>query len=111
MADAPNRRIQVDLSGQVALVTGASRGIGQAIALTLGPRGAKVACLARNVEKLKAVADEIAAAGGAASVHACDVTDAAGRSGHRRRRHRSRTSGSTSSSTTPASPRTRCCRS
>jgi 3-oxoacyl-[acyl-carrier protein] reductase len=77
MPDNSARRIQVDLSGQVALVTGASRGIGRSIALTLGRSGAKVACIARNQEKLKAVADEISAAGGAASVHSCDVTDSA----------------------------------
>jgi 3-oxoacyl-[acyl-carrier protein] reductase len=77
MADQPSRRIQVDLSGQVALVTGASRGIGRAIALTLGRSGAKVACVARNVAKLQAVADEIASGGGTATVHECDVTDAA----------------------------------
>jgi 3-oxoacyl-[acyl-carrier protein] reductase len=76
MAEQPNRRIQADLSGQVALVTGASRGIGRSIALVLGRSGATVACVARNVEKLQAVADEIAAAGGKASVHQCDVTDA-----------------------------------
>uniref|UniRef100_UPI00119D40EE 3-oxoacyl-[acyl-carrier-protein] reductase n=1 Tax=Lacipirellula limnantheis TaxID=2528024 RepID=UPI00119D40EE len=70
-----NRRIQVDLSGQVALVTGASRGIGKAIAIALGKSGAVVACLARNEEKLKETAAEITAAGGKASIHACDVTN------------------------------------
>jgi 3-oxoacyl-[acyl-carrier protein] reductase len=75
MADTPSRRIQVDLSGQVALVTGASRGIGKAIAIALGKAGATVACLARNEEKLKETAAEIAAAGGKASTHACDVTN------------------------------------
>ncbi len=75
MADAPARRIQVDLSGQVALVTGASRGIGKAIALALGKAGAKVACIARNEEKLKETVAEIAAAGGSATVHQCDVAD------------------------------------
>ncbi|MBL9161170.1 MAG: 3-oxoacyl-[acyl-carrier-protein] reductase [Planctomycetaceae bacterium] len=74
MADV-NRRIQVDLSGQVALVTGASRGIGKAIAIALGKSGAVVACLARNEEKLNETAAEITAAGGKASIHACDVTN------------------------------------
>jgi 3-oxoacyl-[acyl-carrier protein] reductase len=77
MADAPARRIQVDLSGQVALVTGASRGIGKAIALALGKAGATVACLARSEGKLKEVADAITASGGKASVHPCDVCDSA----------------------------------
>ncbi len=77
MSDNTNRRIQVDLSGQTALVTGASRGIGKAIALTLGRAGAKVACIARNQEKLQETVDEIAAADGEASLHTCDVTDSA----------------------------------
>jgi 3-oxoacyl-[acyl-carrier protein] reductase len=77
MADEPNRRIQVDLSGRTAIVTGASRGIGKAIALRLAGAGAKVACVARNADKLAETVDAIAAAGGTAEVHPCDVTDSA----------------------------------
>jgi 3-oxoacyl-[acyl-carrier protein] reductase len=77
MADPKNRRIQVDLSGQTAIVTGASRGIGKAIAMRLAAAGAKVACVARSADKLKETADAIAAAGGTAEVHPCDVTDSA----------------------------------
>jgi 3-oxoacyl-[acyl-carrier protein] reductase len=75
MADVKNRRIQVDLSGQTAIVTGASRGIGKAIALRLAAAGAKVACVARSADKLKETADAITAAGGTAEVHPCDVID------------------------------------
>jgi 3-oxoacyl-[acyl-carrier protein] reductase len=77
MSDDHARRIQVDLSGQVALVTGASRGIGKSIALALGRAGARVACLARDAQKLGETAAAIAAAGGEAAVYACDVTDSA----------------------------------
>jgi 3-oxoacyl-[acyl-carrier protein] reductase len=64
----------VDLHDQVALVTGASRGIGKAIALTLAAAGAKVACIARNREKLAETVAEIQAAGGTAEAFECDVT-------------------------------------
>jgi 3-oxoacyl-[acyl-carrier protein] reductase len=61
--------------GRVALVTGASRGIGRAIALQLAAEGAFVVAAARGANA-QAVADEILAAGGRASAVPLDVTDA-----------------------------------
>jgi 3-oxoacyl-[acyl-carrier protein] reductase len=61
------------LSGRIALVTGASQGIGRAVALELARRGAQVALAARNTEKLAEVEAEIAAAGGTAKSFALDV--------------------------------------
>jgi len=69
-------RIQVDLSGKVACVTGAGRGIGRAIALTLGQAGASVACVDVNGPAAEAVAEEIRALGKAQAIGlACDVTN------------------------------------
>lgn len=65
--------IKVDLSGQVALVTGASQGLGRAMAIALGRNGARVACVARNVEKLADTVQAIVDAGGSAEAFACDV--------------------------------------
>ena len=64
-----------DLTGHVALVTGASQGIGRACAIALARRGAAVALCARSEDKLKAVHDEIVAAGGKAAVFKLDVTN------------------------------------
>jgi 3-oxoacyl-[acyl-carrier protein] reductase len=61
------------LSGRIALVTGASQGIGRACALSLASAGAHVALAARSVDKLEAVAQEIKAAGGTAHAFALDV--------------------------------------
>lgn len=74
MAEESGSDVQVNLTGQIAIVTGASRGIGKAIAVALGRCGAKVACVARNEDKLKETVSEIQAAGGTASWHGCDVS-------------------------------------
>jgi 3-oxoacyl-[acyl-carrier protein] reductase len=74
VADSSDGQWSVDLRGQTALVTGASRGLGRAIALGLGRAGARVACVARNVDKLTATVAEISAAGGDAQALECDVT-------------------------------------
>ncbi|MEX0937014.1 MAG: 3-oxoacyl-[acyl-carrier-protein] reductase [Pirellulales bacterium] len=76
MSDSIPTGVRVDLGGQVALVTGASRGIGRAIALALGQCGAKVACAARNAEKLEETVAQITSAGGEAAAFPCDLTDA-----------------------------------
>lgn len=63
------------LKGRIALVTGASQGIGRATARALAQAGAKVACAARNAEKLAGVVAEIAASGGEALAVPMDVAD------------------------------------
>ena len=70
-------KFSVDLSGQTAIVTGASQGLGRAIAIALGASGARVACIARNVAKLEDTVKVITDAGGQAEAMACDVSDTA----------------------------------
>lgn len=67
--------LSADLSGQTALVTGASQGLGKAIAIRLGECGAKVLCVARNADKLAETVAAIEAAGGQGVALGCDVTD------------------------------------
>ena len=64
-----------DLTGAVALVTGASSGLGRHFAKVLAANGATVALAARRADKLASLAGEIAADGGTAMAVACDVTD------------------------------------
>jgi short-subunit dehydrogenase len=64
--------------GRVALVTGGSSGIGEAIARKLAARGTAVALLSRRSARLDAAAEGISRAGGVVSTHPCDVGDPSG---------------------------------
>ena len=66
--------MKIDLTGKTAVITGASRGLGEAMAKALAGAGAQVALVARDVKRLEAVRDEIAKAGGNAAVFTADVT-------------------------------------
>ncbi len=72
MSDS-NIGISPDLNGQVALVTGASQGLGKTCSERLAQCGAHVVCLARSADKLQSTVEAIQAAGGSAEVVACDV--------------------------------------
>jgi len=72
----PLPNVSNDLSGRVALVTGASSGLGVRFAKTLAACGAKVGLAARRTDRLEAVAEEIRAAGGEAICISMDATDA-----------------------------------
>ena len=62
-----------DLSGQLALVTGAGRGIGKACAMSLASAGADVVLTARSLKQLENVQNEITSSGGKASIHVADL--------------------------------------
>ena len=69
------RNLRRKLSGKVVLITGASSGIGRAVALRVAAAGATTICVARTVEKLEALQQEIANAGGAAHVYPTDLSE------------------------------------
>ena len=60
------KTVDFSLDGKIALVTGASRGIGEAIAMTLAEYGAQVILVSRKLDALKDVAEKIGEAGGTA---------------------------------------------
>lgn len=64
------------LQDQVAVVTGAGRGIGRAIALRFAKAGAEIACVSRTAENSEKVASEVRSLGRKAWAHAVDITDA-----------------------------------
>ena len=72
-----NKNSQSGLSGKIALVTGASRGLGKAMTLALSAAGATMALVARDTGKLEQVKDEIEKLGGTAKVFTADVAQEA----------------------------------
>ena len=75
MTDYPLPNASTDLSGQVALVTGASSGLGDRFARVLAASGAEVVIAARRLDRLETLAAEIAEAGGRAYPVHLDMTD------------------------------------
>lgn len=66
-----------NLNKKVAVITGASHGLGRSVAIKLAALGAHTALIARRPDPLSNVADEIRASGGEASTHSCDLSDSA----------------------------------
>ncbi len=74
----PQNDSSPNLSGKTALITGASKGLGKAMAVSLSQAGASIALVSRDAGKLNAVRDEIASSGAKAKVFVADVTDEQG---------------------------------
>jgi NAD(P)-dependent dehydrogenase (short-subunit alcohol dehydrogenase family) len=70
-----DRSLAGAVRGKIVLITGASSGIGKATAVKVADAGATVLLVARSIEKLEETKEEIVAAGGAAHIHRCDMSD------------------------------------
>jgi NAD(P)-dependent dehydrogenase (short-subunit alcohol dehydrogenase family) len=66
--------MKIDLSGRTAVITGGSRGLGEAMAMALSEAGARIALVARDAKRLESVRDAIAERGGTAALFLGDVT-------------------------------------
>lgn len=66
--------MKIDLTGRTAVITGGSRGLGEAMAKALADAGAQIALVARDRERLDGVRDALAGSGGTAAVFTADVT-------------------------------------
>lgn len=66
--------MRIELTGKTAVITGASRGLGEAMAKALAESGAQIALVARDINRLEAVRDEIVKSGGVAEIFTADVT-------------------------------------
>jgi len=75
MTDFPTPNFSIDLTGQVALVTGTTSGLGRRFAIVLAKAGAKVALTGRRTERLDELAKEIRASGGTCAPFRLDMTD------------------------------------
>src|SRR5437868_3244017 len=69
----PNAEARPSLSGRIALISGASKGLGRAMALALSEAGASIALVSRDAEKLRNVKEEIDSSGGRSEVFVADV--------------------------------------
>jgi NAD(P)-dependent dehydrogenase (short-subunit alcohol dehydrogenase family) len=67
--------LNIDLTGKTAVITGGSRGLGEAMAIALSESGAAIALVARDTQRLEQVRDAITSRGGTAVIFTADVTD------------------------------------
>src|ERR1700683_593468 len=70
-----NAMSEINLNGKVAVITGASKGLGKAMSLALGGAGASVALVSRDIEKLSEVKQALEKLGGTARIFQADVSD------------------------------------